>query len=460
MPFAATPFPEVAMKKILSAIQRIEAVCGQQREFTGPSRFAKYCFRVPCSDGELLYHMMTGELLLLEAGESADENRSELIRSRFLVPEEFDDYTYATQVKNVLALTTAPRTGLDACVIYTTTDCNARCFYCFELGRKRIAMSEETAHSVATYIAANKPNKNFKITWYGGEPLFNKNVIDIITDDLRASGIDFRSRMLSNGYLFDEETVKRARDSWNLKKVQIVLVGTEEVYNRSKAYIYREGSAYRRVIRNMQLLMEAGIDVHIRLNMDSANFQDLMRLSKELPSLFPGHKNMVYIRFLQEFINEPHTFSTQQEALESYRALRESLTSSGLYIKKYLARGISETACMADSDHTFTVTPVGRIGKCEHESEERLIGSIYEGITDQEMVKDWKTRIWVEDCKTCIYYPHCKSLKYCAWFSGSCTEMNRILRGMNMEEMILNSYEREKNRASGRAAEAAEADMR
>lgn len=49
--------------------------------------------------------------------------------------------------------------------ILTTTDCNARCFYCYELGRSRIPMSEQTAHEIADYISAPKVN----IHWFGGE---------------------------------------------------------------------------------------------------------------------------------------------------------------------------------------------------------------------------------------------------------------------------------------------------
>ena len=47
--------------------------------------------------------------------------------------------------------------------IFTTTDCNARCFYCFELGRSRIPMSEETAHKTARYIRDHCGGEKVKI---------------------------------------------------------------------------------------------------------------------------------------------------------------------------------------------------------------------------------------------------------------------------------------------------------
>ena len=36
--------------------------------------------------------------------------------------------------------------------ILTTTDCNARCFYCYERGCARVTMDSETADKVADYI--------------------------------------------------------------------------------------------------------------------------------------------------------------------------------------------------------------------------------------------------------------------------------------------------------------------
>ena len=56
------------MRKVLPAIHSVAAICGQQRDFSGSARITRYCVRVPCKDGELLYHTLTGELLLLEAG--------------------------------------------------------------------------------------------------------------------------------------------------------------------------------------------------------------------------------------------------------------------------------------------------------------------------------------------------------------------------------------------------------
>ena len=67
--------------------------------------------------------------------------------------------------------------------------------------------------------------------------------------------------MISNGYLFNDDTIKEAKEEWQLTKVQITLDGTEQIYNRCKAYIYKDVNAYRRVIGNIHLLQDA--DIHV-----------------------------------------------------------------------------------------------------------------------------------------------------------------------------------------------------
>lgn len=64
-------------------------------------------------------------------------------------------------------------------------------------------MSNETAHKAAAYIAAHCGGEKVHLHWFGGEPLFNKQVIDIICTDLTEKGIVYESMMISNGYLFD-----------------------------------------------------------------------------------------------------------------------------------------------------------------------------------------------------------------------------------------------------------------
>ncbi len=438
------------MTQIKQAYELVSGICGKQNINNKKYRFSYHCLRVSFEEGELLYHNLTGELLLLQVGESVDDVRDELIEKWFLVPEDFDEYKFAKQVKHVAGLLTSETEGIDSFLIFTTTDCNARCSYCYELGRKRQNMSDEVAHDVVAFIQKNYSGQEIQLRWFGGEPLFNRRAIEIITLKLKDMGIPFHSQMTTNGYLFDADTVKKAVSEWNLDSVQITLDGTEDVYNRRKAYIHREGSPYQRVLGNISLLAGAGVNVSIRLNMDERNFKDLMILADELVERFRNEEHVrVYAALLRDFNNPQNNSGNGTEQISRYEQLRQKLKDLGIAKQSLLKEKIRLHRCMADRDQSITILPDGRLGKCEHESEEKLIGSIYSDVLDQNWIDKWKETISIPECRTCVQFPTCVKLKECAWNAGGCTEPDRMLMRSILTDRILNTYEKYKGEMIG-----------
>lgn len=396
----------------------------------------------------MLFHTLTGELLLLEAGDSTESCREDLIRRRFLVPENFDDFTYAEQLRHILFLRQKKKTGLKDFLIFTTLDCNARCYYCYELGRARPVMSEQTARDAADFIIRSRDKDEVKLNWFGGEPLYNRAVIDVITGILRDNHISYRSSMVSNAYLFDEQTVHTAKNDWKLERIQITLDGTEETYNRSKSYIYRSGSPYQRVMRNILLLLDAGIQVQIRLNLGSNNGSDLYALCKELVQRFSGKNNLsVYPAMLHNYGNIE--LGDDEKRLADFYLLTSFLRDNRLLAISKAARKLALNNCFADSEQSITILPDGSLGKCEHDSEENLIGSIYKPLPDSRVWAEWKERLRTPDCARCMHEPLCTELKKCPVWSNGCTPLDRAVKDSRLEESILFAYEKKKNRDPG-----------
>ena len=104
------------MKTIYPAYKTVSTVCGYQKNLQGATRLTRHCLRIPCPEGKLFYHTLTGELILLETGENVDQCRTELIRHRFLVPEDCNDTEYADQVRNTLNLI-KQETSLKSCLM-------------------------------------------------------------------------------------------------------------------------------------------------------------------------------------------------------------------------------------------------------------------------------------------------------------------------------------------------------
>ncbi len=446
------------MRQVVSPIQTVQKILGRQKVEEGaPYRLSVHCMRVERPEGVLLYHTLTGELLLLSAEEAAALGKlpgpvppalGEPAARWFLRPLEADDMALADQVREIAGLFVREKeTALTRYTIFTTTTCNARCFYCFESGWKRSSMSEQTARDTAKYILAHCGGKPVHIEWFGGEPLVNTRVIDIITDCLRQQGTEFRSTMLSNGYLFDEALVQRAKNAWSLKDVQITMDGTEEVYNRRKSYVTPQGSPYRRVLRNIGLLLDAGVRVTVRLNMDGDNEGDLYALADELAERFGGKPDFgVYLAVLFENKGIERFGYTEEESSAYARGLRlmqAYLEKKGVATRPPLKLGITVNSCMADNSGGSTaVTPEGLLCGCTSCMNDSIWGSIYSDKVDEEVLRQWKERNPPEAaCKACPVYPQCIRLKKCPNRPEHCSPIERARREEKILRGILGSYE-------------------
>ena len=434
------------MQQIYPPIENVAAIVGAQKyDGTAELRKAYHCVEVPVEAGVLLWHSLTGEMLYLLGAEyrralTDEALRQVLAEKRFLVPRDFDENRFADQLKGVVALMQKPW-PVKNFKIFTTLDCNARCFYCYEKGRPRPAMSAQTARDVADYIARVSGGKEVRLNWFGGEPLFNRPVIDVITTALMEKGVAYTSGMISNGYLFDAETVKHARECWKLQKIQITLDGTEPVYNRTKAFVDAAGSAFRRVLGNIDLLLDAGIQVKIRLNVHRGNAADLLELADQLAQRFGTRENlMVYAALLRD-MRGSFISMEEREALELFCQLDSRLLELHLRRPAPLARTLKLNYCMADQDSSVTILPNGDLGKCEHFSESELIGSIYTEERDAATIASWKEVLdRTEACRTCANYPRCTYLKKCPYVLNLCTETDRAMRLDKLKESVYHAY--------------------
>lgn len=407
------------MQIIAPAASLVNQVVGKQQRKEGQVyRLMTYVIQCPVSDGVLLYHTLTCCMVLLTNEEAAQlTTQQELIDNWFLVPELHDDRMLCQQIRQTAQLFISPQKTITGYTILTTTGCNARCFYCYEKGTKPVTMTTDTASKVVRYILAHRGEENVKISWFGGEPLYNVNVIDQICSELKEHDVPFKSAMISNGYLFDAEMVQRAKDLWQLKQVQITLDGTEQTYNRVKRYIYGDVNAFERVLRNIQLLTDAGICVQIRLNVDKHNIEEMSELVSLLHKRFGVNKRLII------YSRELYCKRTLEDAAALYNQrmeLERQIDELGHRGKQELQKEIKLSLCMADNDRNVVIIPDGHLGKCEHFVDREFFGHIDSEEKDKEVLRRFKERpADIKACNTCPYYPQCFRLKVCE--KGECT---------------------------------------
>jgi radical SAM protein with 4Fe4S-binding SPASM domain len=345
----------------------------------------------------------------------------QLVIEHYLVSEDYDEHQQVEKLRAILRNLNETYRSKDIIgyTILPTTACNARCYYCFEQGCKVDTMTAETANAVVDYIASNcGEDKQIEIMWFGGEPTIATNRIDQICKGLETLGIRFFSRMSSNGYLFDENMVIKAKALWKLQEVQVCVDGTEDSYNKTKAYVNVSDNPYQRVIRNIGLLINDGIRVRLRMNFDLGNYHEFSDLLDEIVQRYGGNKYLrVYahpiVGSYVDYAGRMLHGSDDWFASERWR-LNSLARDKGLQGRKQTIPTLSYTGCEACDNRCVVITPSGKIVKCaEQFGDDQVIGDVYTGIVNLDRVHSWERLVTYPICEDCALLPNCFRLMNC-----------------------------------------------
>ena len=385
-------------------------------------RWNKLITSVDIDDGKVMFNGLTRAIIFLkniELENICDIKTYEfLYRAYFLVDSDFDEYFKVKEIRGKLQ-TPVDELNLSKIKRYTvvtTLGCNARCNYCYEKNIKsKKALNNSMALKIAEYIAANSNiNDNICLDWFGGEPLVNIKAIDLITNYLTERNFNFFSDIITNGYIFDEKIVKKAKNNWHLRSAQITLDGTESVYNRTKNYVNVKDNPYERVLRNIQLLLNNGIQVSVRLNVSDTNGDNLLELVEELNLIFGARSGLqIYCRALFDD-NDIHSEEKNKITYSYITAIEDKLEEYEFITGKSCGEQMMLSQCMADDGTSVLIDPNGKMGTCEHYLDSDFFGDINSSNRDMQVLKDWHDYLPdLEICKDCPVYADCLRSKKC-----------------------------------------------
>jgi sulfatase maturation enzyme AslB (radical SAM superfamily) len=85
----------------------------------------------------------------------------------YYVPLAFDEVTWVNKLRRTKNSESKDML-INGFTIFTTMDCNARCFYCYEKGQPKISMTDEIAKDTADFILKTSSNTPVDIRWFGG----------------------------------------------------------------------------------------------------------------------------------------------------------------------------------------------------------------------------------------------------------------------------------------------------
>lgn len=416
-------------------------------------RLMRYVLRVDHEGKVLLCNVVTGQLAVLDQDEAELVDKlpaeyspamKQLVDEHYLVPDQFDEHQRVVKMREVLRKLRETRQG-SAITTYTilpTTACNARCYYCFEQGVKTVTMTEKTADDVVKYIAAHcGEEKKVFISWFGGEPTVASGRISRICEGLRRNGIGYSSTITTNGYLFDEEMVHTAKTLWNLTHANITVDGTEETYNRVKAYAGVTDNPYQRVLLNVGRLLDEGIRVGVRMNFDLGNFNEFPNLLEDLKVRFQGSPLLqVNVHpVIGEYAEADGVVShgTDEWFEGKIVELNDMARSSGMLNESAELPSMQYKGCLATSRSAVTITPEGGLVRCpEQFGEDQLTGNIWGGITNPELMDSWKQFGDYAKCKDCILFPYCLRPLRCSAKDRCCFYQELIQRFQNGAKQV------------------------
>ena len=363
----------------------------------------------------IIFNCVTLEMIYLKTEDTI--NTEYLYKHWFYVPYSFNEKMWFNQLRSNIKSRDFGK-PLHRFTIFTTTDCNARCFYCYEKGVRHYSMTKETSFDVASFIAKHFYGQRHKLHWFGGEPLCNMLAIDIISSELTRLHVDFDSIMTSNGYLFDENAVNKAINLWKLKNVQITLDGTKEIYTQVKNYVQTNEDPFEKVLANIELLLNNKISVKIRLNVGLYNVEDIVLLIDLLKNRFGRYPNLFIYPALVDKYRYVYSFDEIQQRNEQFQIVQKHLELSGLHYKrKSIDNTLRLTNCVGDDYRGCVILPNGKLSKCATLMEEEIYGDIYMDSSKYniERIESWQQRgEEIIQCEECCIYPLCsKRLEKC-----------------------------------------------
>lgn len=128
-----------------------------------------------------------------------------LVLKKIVTENETDDFL---AYKSIIA---AQRAGTHSMhmTLAPTMDCCFRCHYCFEKHKEPVYMSEEVMDSIVKYLNSLESKPEFRLTWFGGEPLMALEQMEKFYEKLSGGyKIPTTSDVITTGYHITEAAIE------------------------------------------------------------------------------------------------------------------------------------------------------------------------------------------------------------------------------------------------------------
>jgi uncharacterized protein len=289
-------------------------------------------------------------------------------------------------------------------------------------------MGRDVQDAILDHVRTMMPSlKRLHVTWYGGEPTLDSNLIMEMSRRLiaecKTAHVGYQAFMVTNGYLLSLEKARQLL-SVGVNTLQVTLDGPQPYHDQRRA-LKSGGPTYERIVTNLKEIFAANIPltIMVRVNIDERNRASIPDLLDDLSERGLGNstKFRLYFAPVRASTIGCHSCSDVTLLNRDYGlfeskmydyAIRKKLTSLP-YPPRLLGN------CQAVRPKGMIVLPDGQLHKCwDTVSYPELgVGSIF--ATDR-FPNDLQHKCWLEwtpfnneACLKCTLLPSC--MGFCAY---------------------------------------------
>lgn len=346
-----------------------------------------------------------------------------LLEQGFLIPFDKKELEHVLNYYNETRKTTS-RLSL---LITPTLKCNMKCFYCYQDRENKSNLNNQDIDAIVRFADDKlESSGNLHITWFGGEPLYDKNFIYNTSKALmnlaNNRNVKYSASMVSNAYFLDAATVIQLK-KYKVKSIQVTLDGSQVQHDKVRRHLNpvtnrREGS-FSTIIKNIKNAATF-FNITLRVNVSQYNLDNVNTLIEELASEELAEKGIqiyFYPVYSYNTTNAKVDYTPNQSTHLTVQNFSE-LESQWLYYAKEKGFKVRDpfnfgtSGCSAVQKNSYMIESNGQVKKCTNEIGKA--GTAFTSITSPEHVDTHNLDMWEnyqpeKECKSCVFLPLCYS---------------------------------------------------
>ena len=306
--------------------------------------------------------------------------------------------------------------------ITMSTYCNFKCSYCYQSQAEKVSgkifkkrnIKYDLIYKIIGLVEKkliNEKPKLFSVTFWGGEPLLEKEKIYYISNKFKnicdELNIKYESFFVSNGYLLDKETANNLKKS-GVNLAIVTLDGLKNTHNKFRRLNNNKGTfdvIYKNVKESSNIL-----PIKIRMNVLKSNLESIKRLI----DLFSKDNLNVDFDFRQLEISKE--LRNENISLKEFSELEVELIE--YMISKFPDYNynpfskINKARCDAGCQNSVVIDTDGKLYKCWGEigGMSKEVGEIDQigNLQFNHRLNNWLSLNPIKkECENCKILPYC-----------------------------------------------------